>query len=640
VSLPTGTKHLAGGDWLAALAAITAILALYFGAASENRAGYLAKPVTYNYYNLLVDGFLSGHLYMDLALDPGKTGPGQDPMRYTARDHDASLYRGRYYLYFGVAPAVVLFLPWKLITGQQLSQYWAGAILAGMGYVFSAALLLRIRRDFFPGLTPRVLFVTLIILGLVNWWPILLSRVGVWEVAISAAFCFSCLTFLCLYEGIRGGGRIGWLAAASASAGLAVASRPNYLFETAVLLAPLAFFWMSERAAPARRRDWALRACALGLPVAAVGALVALYNFQRFGDPLEMGTRYMILLLPNPEHFFNFAGAAFNLYLYFLAPAHFSPWFPFFKIARIPELPPGFVAIPEDMYGVLANMPILLAAALGAWLAGTRREVTRLNAIVATLAVAFLAVAGTLMRFVGANNRYTSDVLCGLPVLAVLGIWEIERRIAAGALPGRPARAAWGLLAAYSAVFAFCAGIQRDEIFRQVRPQAYRRMAHALDLPSYWYDRVRGVTYGPLKLSVTFPVGRTGLNEPLVVTGWGPWTNMLYVHYSDPTHAQFAFIGPRGEVRSNPFALDYGRPHSVVVSMGSLYPPREHPFFDSLDPADAARLAGTVFASVDGATRFQFHTAFFDAVSREALLGQPPSVMDRRWVFTGKIGPE
>jgi hypothetical protein len=625
---------------VAALAAVLLIVALYFGIASENRRAYASRPVTYNYYDLLAEGFMSGHLYLNLPLEPEKMLPGSDPMRYTPRDHDLSLYKGRYYLYFGAAPAVALFVPWEILTGHPLSQYWAGAFLAAAGYVFSAILLIRTRRDFFPGVSPAVLFFTLLILGLINWWPILLNRVGVWEVAISGAFCFSCLTILCIYEGIRGGGRPGWLALASVSAGLAVASRPNYLYVTSVLVVPLVYFLRAERSSPATFRKWAGRICATLGPVAGVGAVLVLYNYQRFGDPLEFGTGFMILVKPNPVHFFSIRSALFNFYLYFLAPAHFSPWFPFFNITRVPALPPGHTDIPEDMYGSLANIPILLAAAIGAWLAVPRGVISRLNAMTISLLLGFLVGGGTLVIFVGANNRYIPDVLCGLPVLAVLGIWVVEERVRAGAWAMRRSRIAWGLLAAYSAFFAFCAGIQRDEIFRQACPDAYRSLAHAFDFPSQWYDRIRGVTYGPLKLDVKFPAGKPGQNEPLVVTGWGPWSNVVYVHYVDPTHLQFAFIGPRGVVRSDPFEIDYGRDHHLVISMGGLYPPREHPFFDGIDPADAEALSNTVFASVDGVTRLHAREPSFDGVSRRPELGIPPSVLDPHWTFTGTIVPE
>src|SRR4051812_378997 len=68
-----------------------------------------------DYYNLLIDGFLDGHLYMKVEVPAALLqlanpyDPKQRPEGLGL--HDASFYHGRYYLYFGLAPAVTLMLP-------------------------------------------------------------------------------------------------------------------------------------------------------------------------------------------------------------------------------------------------------------------------------------------------------------------------------------------------------------------------------------------------------------------------------------------------------------------------------------------------------------------------------------------------
>ncbi len=634
---PSSAQHARDrGDTLALAAAAFLVVSLYFAVASENRQAYREKPVTYNHYNLLVDGFLSGHLYMDLAPDPSAVKSGQVTPAYSPAVHDTSLYHGRYYLYFGAAPAVVLFLPWRVVTGGHLAQYWAAAILASAGYLASLGLLARLRRDHFPGLARGALFAGALLLGLVNWWPVLLCRIGMWEVPIAGAFCFSMLALLLLHKGTEGRGRPAWLAAASLCCGLAVASRPNFIFGCAVLLLPLVFLWRSERGAPAGAAAWMGRVCAVLLPVSSVGALMAAYNFLRFGSPLEFGTSYMVLLTPEPTVPFSLSFAWTNTYLYFLAPAHLSPWFPFFRVPRLPVVPPGYTSDPEEMFGVLSNMPVLLLAAVGAALAWPGRAAPRLGLAALSLCVLFAAVWGVLVVYCGTNSRYTVDAMCGLPVLTVLGIWALEARAWAGARRAW-ARLLWGGLAAYSVVFAACASVQRYEVFRTVHPRAYGLLAHALDLPSYWCDRVSGAAYGPLDLTVRFPAGREGRSEPLVVTGWRPWTNALYVHYTDGAHVQFGFFGPSGPTLGPPVAIDYAATHTLRISMGSFYPPREHPFFDALSREDADALSGTLFIALDGATLLRQRAYFFDAVGRTPGLGKGPPVQGRDWVFTGEL---
>ena len=638
VNAPAANQGSLRRDLFAMGAAALICVSLYFAIASENGVAYRSKPVTYNHFNLLVDGFLSGHLYMNLALDPEKLLPGHNLMRYTHREHDTSLYKGRYYLYFGVAPALILFLPSKVLTGLDLPQYWAGALFVSVGYLFTVGLLGRLKRDFFPWLSPAVLFASTLVLGLVNGWPMLLSRVGIWEVCVSSAYCFSCLALYCVYGAMGRGRSCIWLAAASLCIGLAIGSRPNFLFGAAILLVPLVNLRRAERAGPSGNGPWLARWCAVAVPVACVGALLALYNYERFGDPLELGTKYMVLYRPNPLHPFSFGYAGFNTYMYLLAPAHRSPWFPFFNPSPMPDLPKNYSVEPEDMYGVLSNMPILMAAVFCLWYARLRGEASRPGALVGAAALLLLAVGGPLIVYAGANNRYIPDAMCGLPVLAVLGIWAVEKKFRRGGAPQLAARAALALLAAYSVAFVGCAGIQRDDIFKHIHPGAYRAIAHALDYPSYWYDRVRGATYGPVTLDVTFPRNSVTKNEPLVVTGWGPLSDVLFARYVDPSHLQLGFVGPGGIILSKGFEIDYAKPHRMNISMGSLYPPRESPFWDFLAIEDADILSHTLSVAIDGATRFKFRTEFFDAVERRPELGRgPPSVVDKRWVFTGSM---
>jgi hypothetical protein len=257
--------------------------------------------------------------------------------------------------------------------------------------------------------------------------------------------------------------------------------------------------------------------------------------------------------------------------------------------------------------------------------------------MVGAVALLLVPMSAFLVFYCGSNNRYEGEAMCGVPLLAVLGIWAVETRFQAAPRVRSLARNLWVALAGYSVLFAFCAAIQRDEIFRTVHPRAYRALAHAFDLPSYLRDRMSGTRYGPVSLEVRFPSGRPGTNEPLVVTGWAPYSNVLFVDYVDSTHVRFGFVGVGGVARSAPVEVDYARAHSLTVSMGSLYPPPEHPFFDTLDARDAEALADTLFVAMDGTTVMNERTHFFDGADRKPVLGRGPPVPGLNWKFTGQI---
>ena len=80
-----------------------------------------------DYFNLLIDGWLDGQLHMKVEVpeelrrlpdpyDPAQRRPGLGL-------HDASFYRGKYYVYFGVAPAVSTRLRASLPLPQAASKH-------------------------------------------------------------------------------------------------------------------------------------------------------------------------------------------------------------------------------------------------------------------------------------------------------------------------------------------------------------------------------------------------------------------------------------------------------------------------------------------------------------------------------------
>src|SRR5512144_801094 len=100
------------------LAGLTLALALFYArTASNGRSFELGQPQD-GYYNMMTDALLHRLLHLREAPDPGLfelSDPYDEARNSRLRLHDASLYRGKYYLYFGVVPALVLFLPLRAI---------------------------------------------------------------------------------------------------------------------------------------------------------------------------------------------------------------------------------------------------------------------------------------------------------------------------------------------------------------------------------------------------------------------------------------------------------------------------------------------------------------------------------------------
>jgi hypothetical protein len=185
------------------------------------------------YYNLLVDGFGDGHLYLkkDPLPEMARLANPYDPLQNSHyRLHDATYYRGRYYIYFGVTPALVLFLPYRMLTGGYLWHAEAVAIFCAGSFLIAVGLLMATRRRYFPGVRTVVMVFLVFGLGLANAMPIMLRRPDVWEVPIACASFFVMMSLAAIWRALHAGrGGIMWVVGASVAYGLAVGARPPIL---------------------------------------------------------------------------------------------------------------------------------------------------------------------------------------------------------------------------------------------------------------------------------------------------------------------------------------------------------------------------------------------------------------------------
>jgi hypothetical protein len=97
-------------------------------------------------------------------------------MFYPPQVHDLSFYQGKLYAYFSPLPALLLFLPYHLITGGWLSHQQGCFLFCFFGYVMAVALLAGLRRRFFAEVNDYWFATVAFALGLLTFSPPLLQR--------------------------------------------------------------------------------------------------------------------------------------------------------------------------------------------------------------------------------------------------------------------------------------------------------------------------------------------------------------------------------------------------------------------------------------------------------------------------------
>src|SRR3989449_5006976 len=120
------------------------------------------------YYDYLGRGFAQGHLYVPIAPSPkllALPNPWDPAVDDSLKMQDMALFNGRYYLYHGAGPAVILFAPWRLLTGHDLPESFALFLLCFGGFLFSCGALLRLLAVAKAEPGPLLLGVMLLALG-------------------------------------------------------------------------------------------------------------------------------------------------------------------------------------------------------------------------------------------------------------------------------------------------------------------------------------------------------------------------------------------------------------------------------------------------------------------------------------------
>ena len=361
--------------------ALAALMALGCYAALARAWGSPWHTSQFAYYNYLADALLHGQI--NLRVLPPTTA-------------DLSLFHGRYYLYWPPLPAILL-MPFVALFGVRFSDV-AFTIALGAANVGVVARLLRLAgRHGVAALNPtrRALLVLFFALGTVH---VTLAPHGrVW-------FTGQLIGFLCVALGYMAAlGRRGY--AAFALAGLAFAGALLTRNHLALAGAWPAWYLL--------RRDWPLgwrkllaRALAGLTPVLLAVALLAIYNWLRFGSPSDNGLAYHQM---NP-----FFASDYRRYGVFSP--HYLPINLYYQYIAYP------LPLSEETWqggSLFLLSPVFFAGLLG--LAAERRSWSAwlLLASILLTSIPILLLMGT--GWVQFGPRYTLDFTVPLLLLTALG---------------------------------------------------------------------------------------------------------------------------------------------------------------------------------------------------------------------------
>ncbi len=548
------------------LVVLSAVGAWLYGLSARQAGGALFSRQPSGYYPLLTAGFQAGQLAVKLDPDPrllALPNPYDPVANAPFRAHDMSLFRGRYYLYFGVTPVLVFFWPIVAATGWFPTEPCAVACFAWVGAMAGLGLLAAVRRRYFPAVSViwLVLSGTCFVFG--SSVVVLTAHSSFYEVPIACAFCLSVLMWGAVYHALHSPRAAAWLALASSLFGLAVGARPTYLLGGLALLIPLRVLMRRPAARPTL--VWAAV-----IPAFLCGIGLACYNWLRFGSIFEFGLHYQLMGwdLRNLHALFDWRRVPANSVAYLFRAGIWQPYFPYFS---------AVVGMP---YGLLRYAPWCWLGAL-AFLPAAVRARQDQRILAATIAGGLAGNFLLLLLFVGVNDRYAADYVPAWMMLAGLGAFNLAARASLGRRRRLLSLGAMGAAGAISVMIGL--GAFASSLPDGVVPLGVARLG---DGPTAAVQRILEFPQGALHLDLELGPALPGVTEVLVEAGSQPdRRDWIQLRYEPLNRARVGiYHSGLGLIEGDPFLIPTDRRISVEVRAGFLVAPYAHPIFSRWSP--------------------------------------------------------
>ena len=398
----------------------------------------------------IVDAFRAGQTYLTEE-PPRELLELENPYDWSQREHldvdyrwDNLLYEGKYYSYYGIAPVLLLYLPYNLLTGYYFPSAESIFLFGGLGIIFLTLLFLEFAKLFGKKIPNSMLIATLVVLQVSSGVWFNFANDNFYEIAQASGFMFTCAGFFFLLRSrIVGEGKVNHLHLTLATICLswAVLCRPTLALYCIVACIFIVFGFIKRRgevkealpdAGAAQKK--ALRSATVKYLLAAltpfvlIGGIQVIYNVARFGNPLDFGIQYSLTIndFTRAEYHTDFVMVGFFNFL--LVFPRIGPEFPYIT-SNYSDLSVNgyYFAANENAVGILWRaLPSLgYLGVVPAWKALTKKE--RLGALcllVPTCVIAPLVIIFSIWES-GYGVRYCCDfawqfILGGTAVLYLL----------------------------------------------------------------------------------------------------------------------------------------------------------------------------------------------------------------------------
>ncbi len=387
------------------------------------------EPATHRYADLAIS-FRQGKLY--LAIRPNlqilSLPDPYDPLARKGINYpvDYSLYKGKFYFYWGPVPALLLAAIDPFTRGRVGDLYLVFSFVCGI-FFLQYLLMITIWDRFFGHLPKWILAVSIFVVGLiVPWTYILVNEPNgrIYEAAISGAQFFLMGGFLVVVLALnRPVPSSLALALAGFSWALAIGTRLTVALPIGfIVFMVVVWIWKT----PQSSVSLVLKLTSLGLPLILGFIGLGWYNWARFDSVTETGLSYQLSgANMQSSSLFSPIYIIRNLHNYLFQPPSTRWQFPFLYPKEVsPVIGLLFIA-PFTLFALLPVITLLRKVARNIF---SKQKVkdsySFLDWITTNLFFTFLLAFCMILIYFWSAMRFLGDFMPALTTLSMLGFWQ------------------------------------------------------------------------------------------------------------------------------------------------------------------------------------------------------------------------
>ena len=435
-----------------------------------------------------VDALSNGKVYLEKEPSEELTSL-ENPYDTTQRDEnflkrgtdyiwDASYYNGKYYSYFGILPALILLVPYHLLTGKYMIIPLAILIFSVLTIWSLKELIINIFERYFKNTPFKIMIFSMLILLFGSQILILNGRPKFYELAVISGLFFATAGINFLFMGIKEKDiKYKYIVLSSLFLSLSVACRPTMLFTSLIALPVFVKIFIKNFK---EKRNIGKSIASICIPYILIGSLLMYYNYIRFNSIFEFGASYQLTVndMSNLKNRVMTIGTGIVCNLFGIP--SFTSSFPFIETNQNVLPFYGYYYIEDMIGGLFILTPICFAifSLRKLWKKSENKEVCyailTFSVIGLTLCVASIMMAGSL-------QRYLIDYGWMLIIAGIMSFVEL-RNVYKTDEGKHLLDKILKILVVYIVIINLCAGIRAEKnYFKHYSPERFYKLRYSVD---------------------------------------------------------------------------------------------------------------------------------------------------------------